>query len=59
MTLDPAIFDDRFHAAAFHAFVEVATKTGGPPDRETTKYLAFRYYEEALAEKNASARPNP
>jgi hypothetical protein len=30
---------------------------GGPPDLETTRVLAYRYYREALAEKNR--RPNP
>ena len=30
--LDPAIFDDPFHAAGWAAFVEQAALTGGPPD---------------------------
>jgi hypothetical protein len=52
-TIDDDIFDDLFHGCAFAAFVELAIACGGEPDQEATRRLAFRYYEEALAEKNA------
>jgi hypothetical protein len=47
------ILDDMFFGCAFAAFVEQAVAQGGPPDREATRLRAYRYYEEALAEKNA------
>lgn len=46
------ILDDLFHGCAFAAFVEQSIAQGGPPDREATRLRAYRYYEEALAEKN-------
>ena len=46
------ILDDPFHGCAWAAFVELAAATGRMPDMETTRRLAYRYYEEALAEKN-------
>lgn len=53
MTTDlDEILDDLFHGCAFAAFVEQAIAQGGPPDREATRLRAFRYYEEALREKN-------
>lgn len=52
-TRDDDILDDLFHGCAFAAFVEIAKACGGQPDQEATRRLAFRYYEEALAEKNA------
>jgi hypothetical protein len=54
MTLDPDIFESLFHCAALRAFVETAVASGGPPNPEATKWLAYRHYEEALAEKNAA-----
>jgi hypothetical protein len=54
MTLDPEIFDSLFHSAALSAYMEIAAITGGPPDPEASKWLAYRLYEEALAEKNAA-----
>lgn len=45
------ILDDLFHGCAFAAFVEQAALTGGSPCPEATRRLAFRYYEEALAER--------
>jgi hypothetical protein len=47
------IRDDVFHSCALLAFVEVATECGGWPDSEAVKKRAYRYYEEALREKNA------
>lgn len=40
--LDPAIFDDPFHAAAWAAFVVQAALAGGPPDMEATRRQARR-----------------
>lgn len=42
----------KFHGCAFAAFVDQAIAQGGPPDQEATRRRAYRYYEEALAEKN-------
>jgi hypothetical protein len=50
--LDPAIFDDLFHGAAWAAYIEIAIATGAPPDCEAPRHLAFQYYEEALAERH-------
>ena len=52
---DDSILDDLFHGAAIAAFVDQAIEQGGPPDSEATRCRAYRYYEEALAEKNAKA----
>lgn len=46
------LLDNLFHGCAFAAFVELAVVSGGIPDQEATRRLAYRYYEEALAEKN-------
>jgi hypothetical protein len=47
------ILDDLFHGCACAAYVEIWQQTGQfPPDSEATRRLAYRYYEEALAEKN-------
>lgn len=46
------ILDDPFHGCAWAAFVELAAATGRMPDMEAARRLAYRYYEEALAEKN-------
>jgi len=46
------ILDDLFHGCAFAAFVDQAEIDRGPPDMEKTRLRAYRYYEEALAEKN-------
>ena len=45
------ILDDLFHGCAFAAFVEQAALTGGSPCPEATRRLAYRYYEEALADR--------
>ncbi len=51
VTLDVEIFDDVFHGCALAAYIEVAQAMGGPPDSETTRRLAYRMFEQALAEK--------
>jgi hypothetical protein len=51
-TFDP--LDDLFHGCAFAAYVELAVECGGVPDMNATRRLAYRYYEEALAEKHRS-----
>ena len=50
--LDPAIFDDPFHAAAWAAFIEQAVLTGGSPGSEATRRRAFELYEQLLTEKH-------
>jgi len=53
MTIVPdSILDDLFHGCAFAAYVELAAACGGVPDRDVTSRLAYRYYEEHLAEKH-------
>jgi hypothetical protein len=52
-TTDDDILNDLFHACALQAFIAQAIAQGGPPDQDATRKRAFRYYEEALAEKNA------
>jgi hypothetical protein len=52
---DDDILDSLFHGCAFAAWLDEAAARRGPPDREATKRRAYRYYEEALAEKNRRA----
>ena len=63
MTVGPEydeILDGLFHAAAWAAYLEQAQAEQGWPDPEATRILAFRYYEDALAEKNRrKSRPEP
>lgn len=48
-------WDDLFHGCAFAAYVDQAAEEGDwPPDSEATKRRAYRYYEEALAARNAA-----
>jgi len=48
-----SILDDTFHGCAWAAYLdEMAAGGVGPPDCEATRRRAFRYYEEALVEKN-------
>jgi hypothetical protein len=52
------ILDDLFTGCALTAFLEIWEQTGQfPPDSEATRRLAYRYYEEALAEKNRQRGP--
>jgi hypothetical protein len=48
-----SILDDLFLSCALTAFLERAHAETGWPDTEETRRLAYRIYEEALAEKNA------
>ncbi len=50
---DP-IFDDLFLGCAFAAYVELAIQCGGVPDQDTTRQLAYRYYEEELSKCSTS-----
>jgi hypothetical protein len=50
-------WDSLFHGCAWRAFLEQAVLEGGPPDMEATRRRAYRYYEEALAERNAVKKP--
>ncbi len=47
------ILDDLFLGCALRAFVEQATVEQGWPDSGATRQRAYRYYETALAAKNA------
>ena len=48
--------DDLFCGCAFAAYVELASATGGTPDVEATRRLAYQLYEQALAERSHSAQ---
>lgn len=48
---DDDILDDLFHGCAFAAYVDQAIEEKGPPDSERTRRRAYRYYEEALADR--------
>jgi hypothetical protein len=49
------ILDELFHGCALAAWLDQAAEEGNwPPDSEATKYRAYRYYEEALAEMNTA-----
>lgn len=47
------VLDDHFLGCALAAFVELAAASGRMPDSETTRRLAYRYYEEDLTKKNS------
>ncbi len=52
------ILDDLFHFCALRAYLEVYAQTRQfPPDSEATRQLAYRLYEDALAEKNRRKQP--
>ena len=53
------IMDDLFHGCAFAAFVEEAAEAGGSPCMEKTRQRAYRYFEEALAEKQGRSKALP
>jgi hypothetical protein len=46
------ILDDLFHGCALAAFIDQAVAEQGSPNPEATRRRAFRYYEEALAQRN-------
>ena len=50
------LLDDLFSGCAFAAYVELASATGGTPDVEATRRLAYQLYEQALAERSHSAQ---
>ena len=53
MSAGDDILDDLFTGCALDAFLEIWDQTGQfPPDSEATRRLAYRFYEDALAEKN-------
>lgn len=56
--LDPQIFDDLFQGCAFDAYVVEAGLAECSPCPQKTRERAYRYYEEALAEKNSRC-PGP
>ena len=48
------LLDDVFLGCAFAAWLHEAAACGGWPDSEATRERAYRYFEEALAEKHAA-----
>lgn len=47
------LLTEPFHGCALRAYLEVWAETGQfPPESEATRQRAYRYYEEALAEKH-------
>jgi hypothetical protein len=54
MTSADDIWDDLFHGCAWAAYIDQARAEQGPPDSETTRRRAFRYYEEEVARKDRS-----
>ena len=46
-----ATLDDLFHGCAFAAYMELAIASGGVPDVDARRRLAYHYYEEQLAAK--------
>jgi hypothetical protein len=54
------ILDGLFHGCALAAYLDQAAEEGiWPPGSEATKQRAYRYYEEALAEKNRRKTRQP
>lgn len=51
------IMDDLFHGCALAAYLIEGARAGGEPCSELTRLRAYRYYEEALAEKPGRKRP--
>jgi|SRR5579884_2047540 len=52
MTDDDDVLDSVFHGCALKAYLEVWARTRQfPPDSETTRRLAYQYYEQELAKK--------
>ena len=47
-----SLLDDLFHGCALAAYLDQAVAEGGWPGSDATRMRAYRYYEEALAEKN-------
>jgi hypothetical protein len=60
MTAEPIdLLDDLFTACALAAFLDQAEAEQCWPDPEATRRRAYRYYEEALAEKNTKVSDSP
>jgi hypothetical protein len=54
------ILDGLFHGCALAAYLDqAAEEQSWPPSSEGTKQRAFRYYEDALAEKNRRKSTGP
>ena len=52
------ILDDLFHVCALAAYLDPSAICGvWPPDSESTRRLAYHYYEETLAEANQPFAP--
>ena len=54
MTAEPEdeILDSLFHGCALAAFLDEAAERQDWPDSEAVRRRAYRYYEDALAEKH-------
>ena len=65
MTAEPddEILDSLFHGCALAAFLDEAAERQGWPDSVAVRLRAYRYYEDALAEKHrrksAAIMPEP
>jgi hypothetical protein len=59
MTGDDEIWDDLFHGCAFAAFLDQAAVEQGWPDPDATRRRAYRYYEQALADRHRSLPDRP
>ena len=61
--LDDEILDSLFHGCALAAFLDEAAERQGWPDSVAVRQRAYRYYEDALAEKHrrksAAIMPEP
>jgi len=53
------ILDDLFHACSLAAYLQQARIQQGWPDSETTRRLAYAYFEEALKTKNHGDNRRP
>ena len=61
--LDDEILDSLFHGCALAAYLDEAAERQGWPDSVAVRQRAYRYYEDALAEKHrrktAAIMPEP
>ena len=56
---DEDVLDSVFHGCALAAYLDQAVAEQGWPSSEATRVRAYRYYEDALAEKNGRTRLDP
>ena len=56
--MSESILDDLFLSCALTAFLEQSHAQKGWPDPEATRRLAYRIYEDALAEADALNTPS-